>query len=266
MVGMPAVRLWDQKKARAMPPHAILIHGAWQGSWVWEAFAPLLREAGFMPHAVDLPGNGVDGRASDSVTIADYVDHITSLVDRLDGPVVLVGHSGGGVVATGAAEARAERVQCVVYLAGMMLPAGMDFGDLLTQEEATKRGMIGIGEHLTWNETGTVSSVPPEAGARIFLNDMPFDVALEGAKKLSPQGNGGKNISAHWTPERFGQISRIYVECSQDLSVFPAMQQAMQALVPGATNITLDAGHAPHVSQPQALADALVPALQKLLA
>ncbi len=226
---------------------------------MWEAFAPLLEEAGFTPHAVDLPGNGVDGQAPDSITIDDYLDHVISLVDTLEGPVVLVGHSGAGVVATGVAEARTERVRCVVFLAGMMLPPGMDFGALLARENAAERGMIGIGQHLVWNDERSVSSVPAEAGARIFLNDMPFDGAVEGAKKLSPQGNGGKNISVQWTPQRFGTIPRIYVECRQDLSVFPAMQQAMQALVPGATNITLDAGHAPHVSQPQVLADALIP-------
>ena len=39
----------------------ILIHGAWQGSWVWARLTPYLHAAGFDAHAVDLPGNGVDG-------------------------------------------------------------------------------------------------------------------------------------------------------------------------------------------------------------
>ena len=39
----------------------ILIHGAWQGSWVWARFTPYLEAAGLAAHAVDLPGNGVDG-------------------------------------------------------------------------------------------------------------------------------------------------------------------------------------------------------------
>ncbi|MFK7792911.1 MAG: alpha/beta fold hydrolase [Devosiaceae bacterium] len=242
--------------------HIILIHGAWQGSWVWQDFALLLTAAGFTAHAVDLPGNGVDGRPPETVSIDDYVGHITQLIDGLAGDIILLGHSGGGVVATGAAEARAERISCVVYVAGMMLLPGMSFGDVLTQENAAERGITGIGKHLTWNKAGDVSSVPPEAGARIFLNDMPFDKALEGAKHLSPQGNGGKDIATQWTAERFGKIPRIYVECSQDLSVVPALQQSMQSLVPGSQNITLDAGHAPHVSQPHVLADALIPALK----
>ncbi len=247
--------------AAKTPKTAILIHGAWQGSWVWKDFAPLLEAAGVAPVALDLPGNGADGRAPETVSIDDYLTHVVAAIDAHQGDIVLVGHSGGGVVATGAAELRPDRVKQVVYLAGMMLPAGMTFGDLLAQENAAERGMVGIGTHLEWNDERTVSVVPPEAGARIFLNDMPFEVALEGAKNLTPQGEGGKTIAVSWTPERFGQISRIYVECTQDLSVVPHMQQAMQKLVPGATRLVMDAGHAPHISDPKALADLLTPYL-----
>jgi hypothetical protein len=43
---------------------------------------------------------------------------------------------------------------------------------------------MGIGPYLEWNEDRSVSTVPPEAGAKIFLNDMPYDVALEGAQAI----------------------------------------------------------------------------------
>jgi pimeloyl-ACP methyl ester carboxylesterase len=244
--------------------HAVLIHGAWQGSWVWRDFAPYLREAGFEPHAVDLPGNGADDTPLHEVNIERYIDHVAGLIDTLDGDVVIIAHSGGGVVGTGVAEARCERIKAVVYIAGMMLPSNMHFGHVLAQEKAEERGLMGIGPYLEWNEDHSVSTVPPEAGAKIFLNDMPYDVAIEGAQHLTPQAEPGRALQTRWTPQRFGSVPRLYVECVRDLSVMQPIQQAMQAMVPGARRIVLDAGHAPHVSQPQALAEALIPPLREL--
>ncbi len=242
--------------------HAILIHGAWQGSWVWRDFAPLLERAGPTPHAIDLPGNGTDDTPMSEVGIERYINHVAGVIDGLDGDILIIAHSGGGVVGTGVGEALSERIKAIAYIAGMMLPPDMHFGHVLAQEKAEERGLLGIGPYLEWSKDGLVSSVPAEAGARIFLNDMPFDIALEGAKKLTPQAEPGRALKTRWTEERFGTIPRIYVECARDLSVVQPIQQAMQKLVPGARRILLDAGHAPHVSQPRTLADALIPALK----
>lgn len=241
--------------------HIILIHGAWQGGWVWTDFAPLLEEAGLKPHAIDLPGNGADDTALEDVSLERYLDHVGHLIEELQGPVIIIAHSGGGVVGTALGERYPGRIKRIIYIAGMMLPPDWTFGHVLKQEKAEEKGLLGIGPHLEWSGDGFVSSVPPEAGAKIFLNDMPFDVALEGARKLTPQAEPGRALKTHWTEERFGSIPRIYVECAQDLSVLLPIQQAMQKLVPGAKTIALDAGHAPHVSQPQLLAVSLIPHL-----
>lgn len=242
--------------------HAILIHGAWQGSWVWNDFAPLLEAEGMTPDAVDLPGNGTDDTPFSEVSITRYIDHVVGVVDDIEGDILIIAHSGGGVVGTGVGEARPERIKAIAYIAGMMLPPDVHFGHVLAQERAEERCLFGIGPHLEWSVDGLVSSVPAEAGARIFLNDMPFDLALAGARQLTPQAEPGRALKTRWTEERFGTIPRIYVECAQDLSVMQPIQQAMQKLVPGAHRILLDAGHAPHVSQPRKLADTLIPALQ----
>lgn len=244
-------------------PHAILIHGAWQGSWVWQDFAPFLKEAGFTPHAIDLPGNGADDTALSDVSLDLYLVHIGSLIEQLDGDIVIIAHSGGGVIGTALGERYPQRIKTIAYIAGMMLPSGWSFGTVLAEENAEERGLLGIGPYLEWNDECTVSTVPPDAAAKIFLNDMPFNEALRGAKNLTPQAEPGRTLKAYWTQERVGGIPRIYVECAQDLSVLPPIQQAMQKLVPGAQRIALDAGHAPHVSQPEVLADALVGALLK---
>jgi pimeloyl-ACP methyl ester carboxylesterase len=242
--------------------HAILIHGAWQGRWVWCDFVPLVQTAGFTPHPIDLPGNGADDTPLADVSLDLYLDHVGGLIENLDGDILLIAHSGGGVVGTALGERYPERIKAIAYIAGMMLPSGWSFGTILAEEKAHERGLLGIGPFLEWDAARTLSTVPPDAGARIFLNDMPYDLALEAAKNLTPQAEAGRALKTHWTQERFGTIPRIYVECVQDRSVRQPMQQAMQKAVPGARRIVLDAGHAPHVSKPQVLAEALIPELK----
>ncbi|WP_375570754.1 alpha/beta fold hydrolase [Ahrensia marina] len=246
----------------SQPSHIILIHGAWQGSWVWDDFAPLLEKAGFAPHAIDLPGNGADDTPLADVSLDLYLARVGALIEQLDGDILIIAHSGGGVVGTALGERYPQRIKAIAYIAGMMQPSGWSFGTVLAEERAEERGLLGIGPYLEWNEDRSVSMVPPEAGAKIFLNDMPFDQALQGAKNLTPQAEPGRALKTEWTAERFGTVPRIYVECAQDLSVLLPIQQAMQKAVPGFKHIALDAGHAPHISQPRALADALIPALR----
>jgi hypothetical protein len=95
----------------------------------------------------------------------------------------------------GVAEARPERIAAVAYIAGMMLPSDMQFRPCAGEEKAEERGLLGIGPYLEWNEDRSVSTVPPEAAAKIFLNDMPYDVALRRrASNLTPQAEPGRAL------------------------------------------------------------------------
>jgi pimeloyl-ACP methyl ester carboxylesterase len=91
----------------------ILVPGLWLDAASWDDVLAGLRDAGHRPHPVTLPGVGEP--ASD-IGIADWVAAVVSRVDELDGPVALVGHSGGGNVVWGAADARPERISRVVFV------------------------------------------------------------------------------------------------------------------------------------------------------
>jgi pimeloyl-ACP methyl ester carboxylesterase len=83
----------------------LLVHGAWHGAWCWRRVLPLLWAAGHRPHAVTLTGLGERRRElSRDVTLATHVDDVCAAIaaEEMD-PVVLVGHSYGGMVITGAA-------------------------------------------------------------------------------------------------------------------------------------------------------------------
>ncbi|RMX08934.1 alpha/beta hydrolase [Corticibacter populi] len=250
----------------------VLIHGAWQGSWAFEAWMPMLQAAGWQVHAVDLPGNGIRQDAWPPaqpvrVDLDAYVAHVAELLAGLDGPAVVLGHSGGGITASQVAEHCPERVLALVYLAGMMLPDGMDFGALIEACRREQPGFVyaGIGPHLEWDAMHQASRVPPAAAGRIFLHDCTPEQAAAATRRLCWQPEGGRAMRCRLTAQRYGRVPRIYVECLRDRSVLHELQRCMQNLSPGALRITLDCGHVPQLACPALLTERLLPALAQML-
>lgn len=102
------------------PPTVVLIHGAWHGGWCWENVAHGLRNAGIELIVVDLPGHDQAGSSQRKWnTLKSYVDHVHQVVDGIDGEVILVGHSMGGLVTQRVLETR--RVNAAVLLASIPL-------------------------------------------------------------------------------------------------------------------------------------------------
>lgn len=246
----------------------LLIHGAWQGSWAFAAWRPWLEKAGWRVHCVDLPGNGLRPvTAQQPASLAGYTDHVCGLLADIGRPAVVLGHSGGGIVASQVAEALPGQVAALVYLAGMMLPDGMSYADLIAQARADDPAWVytGIGPHLVWNADGSSSQVSREGALRIFLHDCPADAAQAAACQLTAQPETGRAMANALTSGRFGRVPRLYVGCRNDRSVPWVLQQRMQALQPPQAHIALDCGHVPQLACPQELTAALLSALDTLL-
>ncbi|WP_425222258.1 alpha/beta fold hydrolase [Pseudomonas sp.] len=239
-------------------PTFVLIHGAWAGSWVWDALTPELQAAGHRVLALDMPGNPQHPAKAEDISMAGCMAHIAAACAEIEGPLLLVGHSGGGVIVTQAAEMLAERVAGVAYLAGMMLPFGLGFAELTTELIQNHPEAVGIWPHLHWAEDRQSSEVPPEAVCEIFLQDLPHEQAMAAAQRFCSQPEGTRALVAEWTEERFGSLPRLYVEATEDRSVVLAAQRKMQALVPGAQVVSLACGHVPQVVQTAAVAEALL--------
>ena len=94
----------------------ILIPGLWLDASSWEDVIPTLEDAGHRAHPLTLPGLGEPASRSAEIGIADWVAAAVAAVDALSGDVVVVGHSGGGNVAWGVADARPDRVSRVVFV------------------------------------------------------------------------------------------------------------------------------------------------------
>lgn len=96
----------------------VLVHGAWHGGWCWQKLTPFLEAAG---HAVYAPTlTGLAERSSElapDVGLDTHIQDIASLLVEKDlRGVVLVGHSYGGMVITGAVDQAPERIAHLVYL------------------------------------------------------------------------------------------------------------------------------------------------------
>lgn len=91
----------------------ILIPGFWLDATAWDEVVPAVRAAGHDPKPITLPGLVPPDPA---VGLRDQVAFVVALVDAAVGPVVLVGHSGGGAVAHGVVDARPDRIAKVIYV------------------------------------------------------------------------------------------------------------------------------------------------------
>lgn len=94
----------------------VLIPGFWLDGESWSEVTPTLEEAGHRVHPLTLPGlESVEADRS-GIGLRDHVDAVIRAVDRIGGPVILVGHSGGGAIAHAVVDARPERIARVVYV------------------------------------------------------------------------------------------------------------------------------------------------------
>lgn len=109
----------------------VLVPGFWLGAWVWRSVADLLRERGHVVHAVDLLGMGERAHlASPETDLTTHIDDVMHLLEQQNlHDVVLVGHSYGALVTTGAADRMPERVTRLIYVDSGPLPDGMAQAD-----------------------------------------------------------------------------------------------------------------------------------------
>ncbi|GAA6132188.1 alpha/beta fold hydrolase [Halopseudomonas sabulinigri] len=239
-------------------PTFVLIHGAWAASWVWDSLRAVLQDQGYAVITPDMPGNSRNPATPEQITMAGCLRAVEDSCAGVSGPLLIAGHSGGGVIATQAAEALAERVAGVAYIAGMMLPSGLGFAELAAEAQKTHPEAVGIWPYLRWSEDRQWSSVPAETVCEVFLQDLPREQAMAAAQLFCAQPEGTRALVAEWTPERFGRLPRLYIEATQDRSVVLPVQRRMQLLVPGAEVVSLDCGHVPQVVATDAVADALL--------
>lgn len=235
----------------------VLIHGSWHGAWCWHKVVPLLEQAGHKAIAIDLPGHGRDWTAPGEVTMQSYVDSVVKVLDEQSEPVILVGHSRGGIVISQVAEARPEKIKTLVYLAAFLIPNGEPM--IATALSDTDSLIVA---NLNLNEAEGWHMLKEEAFLEALYGDCSAeDLALARAL-LTPEPNAPVGTPLQLSEANFGRIPRVYIETLQDKGVTPGLQKQMYTTTPCQQVLSLNTSHSPFLSAPQSLVEHLLMAAE----
>lgn len=240
----------------------VLIHGSWHGGWCFDPVRAILEAQGHEVIAPDLPGMGGDGALLNAVTLAGWVEFAANLCRGAhQQPVILVGHSRGGLVVSQTAELAPDAMDGLVYLCAMMLPNGMSRAEF-KQIEGPNPDFDAI---ISPVHDGAGTIVDAARAAPVFAQLSPPDLVTSAMARLVAEPHGPRSTPLQLSPERFGSRPRTYIECTQDHTIPIASQRRMQAMVPGAHVVTLEADHSPYLSCPQEVAAALVATADRVI-
>jgi pimeloyl-ACP methyl ester carboxylesterase len=157
----------------------VLVPGACLGGWAWREVAAGLRDHGHDVHPVTLTGLGERVHlASRDVDLDTHIEDVLGLLDYEDlHDAVLVGHSYAGIVVTGAADRRPERLNAVVYFDSAPMPDGMALSDVQPPEmrDAQRRDVEQRGEGWRWPVPDRATIETNAYGSAAGLTDAHFE-------------------------------------------------------------------------------------------
>ena len=230
----------------------VLVHGAWHGAWCWEPVLAALVGRGVEAVAVELPGHGADpGPLRD---LHGDAARVRAVLDGLDGPAVLVGHSYGGVVIT---EAGAHpNVAHLVYIASFNLDAGESaMSAAVAETEAASIDHSGRPDALSFvrDEGDGSTTIDPEGARVLFYNDCPPEVADWAVARLGRQPM--ETLSQSPAAVAWRERPSTYARCTKDNIVHPELQRVLAARA--THSVEWPTGHSPFLSRPELVADLL---------
>ncbi len=239
----------------------VLVHGSWHGGWCFDAVRVLLEAAGHEVIAPDLPGMGGDEATLRAVTLQGWADFVADLCrSAAQQPVILAGHSRGGIVISQTAETAPEAIDALVYICAMMLPDGMSRADF-KRIEGPNPAFDAIIEPV---HQGAGTMVDRQRAGAVFAQMSPPPAVAAAMARVVAEPHRPRSTALRLTEGRFGSIPRTYIECTDDRTIPLSSQRTMQQLVPGADVVSLWADHSPYLSRPRALAATLIAAALSL--
>ncbi|MCA0246428.1 MAG: alpha/beta fold hydrolase [Proteobacteria bacterium] len=229
----------------------LLVHGACAGGWCWEKVVPLLEAKGHKVCAPDLPGLGNDQTPPAVVTLADNVEKLARLLDKMDDQVILVGHSLGGVTISQLAEARRRKLKALVYVCALLPTSGKCGRDMTNQEPDA---MFRLSRQVS--PDGKTYTFARDKLPALFYSDVSPEDRYKAMERLRPQPLSISTTPVTLTEDRFGSVPRWYIECTFDYAIRIRLQREMVKMTPCKV-ITMECGHSPFFSNPEELVEHL---------
>ena len=236
------------------PPSLLLVHGAFSDASIWSKVLPLLTAAGASVATLTLPAHtDADNAQAGKTTLDDYVETVRRTVAAANEPMVLVGHSMAGMVITGIAETLPEKVAALVYVCAVLPENGRSLMSYTSTDPESRFAAHSQPDQghgvITMSRDGLIDAV--------FNRTNDADAAAATAT-IRPEPLQPFVAEAHTMADRFGRVVRYYVSTTHDHALTPSLQRKMFDAQPCEKVYTVDSDHAPMVSAPQSLADALL--------
>lgn len=235
--------------ANAAPPadlqgtSVVLVHGAFADGSSWDKVIPLLEARGLHVVSVQNPLG----------SLADDTAATRRAIEQQTGPVVLVGHSWGGVVITQAGDD--DKVRALVYVAALVPDSGESVNDLMKNQPAP----AWAGELR--KDSANFLTLSTKAVVNDFAQDLPPERARILATTQGPWFAGcldDKVSTAAWRTR-----PSWFVVADRDRMIDPRAEEAMARQI-GATTTHVDSSHVVMLSHPGAVAAAIIAAASKV--
>ena len=224
----------SQNKANGSVKNVVLVHGGFVDGSGWQGVYDALKKDGYAVSVVQNP----------TISLADDVAVTKRTLAAQDGPVILVGHSYGGVVITEAGND--PKVAGLVYIAAFAPDKGESVSALIKNPPPgapvppimpPQDGFLFLDR--TQFRASFAADVSPEAAAFMADSQVPWGLeALDGAV----------------TEPAWKTRPSWYFVASDDRMIPPDAQRAM-ATRAGSKVVEVNGSHAVYVSQPRAVAD-----------
>ena len=231
----------------------VLIHGAWHGAWCWRRVLPGLRAAGHGAHAVTLTGVGERAHLlRPDLRLRDHIADVLGLIDaeELGDDLVLVGHSYGGLVMTGVADAllaRGLKPRHLVYVDAVTPHPGESWSSQHAPE--TVRARV---EAAAQRPDG---AMPPPDAAVFGLDGADRDWVN---RRQTPQPAGVYQDRLDFDAARIATLPRTFIDCTAPALPTIAVMRERVRREPGWQVVELATGHDPMISAPEALVKLLL--------
>lgn len=233
----------------------VLLHGAFQDASGWDAVIPTLEAAGNTVIAVQLPRRGDDTTPLGEITLQSYRDVVINVIEQQERPVILVGHSFGGMVISEVAEAIPDRIESLVYVAAYLPQNGDTLAGLASNDHYSLLGQEG---NFLLAEDFTYAYVNPDIFASAFCPDCSEEQLVEVGASQVNEPLAPLNEPSTVTEANFGGVNKVYILTAEDVVVSPQLQAFMISRTPVDHVFALDTGHVPFITQPEALANQLL--------
>ncbi|HEY9048433.1 MAG TPA: alpha/beta fold hydrolase [Ohtaekwangia sp.] len=243
----------EKNDASAKANTYVLVHGAWQAPYVWDAVRDDLEKKGQKVIIVELPGHGKDQTPTHTLSLDVYRDKVIESMSGVEGKVILVGHSMGGMVITHVAENAPGKISKLVYVGAFLPASGQALTDLAYSDPDSK-----LGPNLVPSADQLTLDVKKEQLTSLFIND-----GTEAVKNLVVTNYRAEPAipftnKVTLTKENFGAVDKVYIKTLQDVVISPGLQGRMIAAAGIKTVLEVNTSHSPFLAQPHKLSELLL--------